>query len=160
MPITNSSADFLSFYAAFCLFVRTLPIDFALLGRKRKYIKSKMTGKFIGKQTLIAAVRDQFLSFATFPTPLPSRYRLLLKGFLVVTERKYKIYHLFNWRKKCVSKLIFSNKAVKNFDNHQRIDKKRWFSFTRLQRISTSILLTRETIRYKKRFSYCQQLYY
>jgi hypothetical protein len=28
-------------FAAFCLFVRTLPIDFALLGRKRKYIKSK-----------------------------------------------------------------------------------------------------------------------
>ncbi len=71
---------FLSFYAAFCLFVRTLPIDFALLGRKRKYIKSKTTGKFKGKQTLIAAVRDQFLSFATFPTPLPPRYRLPLKG--------------------------------------------------------------------------------
>jgi hypothetical protein len=64
---------FLSFYAAFGLFVRTLPIDFALLGRKRKYIKSKTTGKFKGKQTLNAAVRDQFLSFATFPTPLPSR---------------------------------------------------------------------------------------
>jgi hypothetical protein len=31
--------------AAFCIFVRTLPIDFALLGRKRKYIKSKTTAK-------------------------------------------------------------------------------------------------------------------
>jgi hypothetical protein len=33
------------------------PIDFALLGRKRKYIKSKTTAKLKGKQTSIAAVR-------------------------------------------------------------------------------------------------------
>jgi hypothetical protein len=44
-PSLNLQPIFLSFYAAFCLFVRTLPIDFALLGRKRKYIKSKTTGK-------------------------------------------------------------------------------------------------------------------
>jgi hypothetical protein len=61
-------------FTAFCLFVRTLPIDFALLGRKRKYKKSKTTAKLNGKKTSIAAVRDQFLSFATFPTPLLSRY--------------------------------------------------------------------------------------
>jgi hypothetical protein len=32
-------------FAAVCLFVMTLPIHFALLGRKRKYIKSKTTAK-------------------------------------------------------------------------------------------------------------------
>jgi hypothetical protein len=45
-------------FAAFCLFVRTLPIDFALLGRKRKYIKSQTTAKLTEKKTSIAAVRD------------------------------------------------------------------------------------------------------
>jgi hypothetical protein len=64
--------------AAFCLFIRTLPIDFALLGRKRKYIKQETTVKLKGQQTSIAVVRDQFLSFATFPTLLLSRYRLSL----------------------------------------------------------------------------------
>ncbi len=65
--------------------LRLLPIRqdiaycIALLGRKRKYIKLKTTGKLKGKQTLIPKVRDQFLSFATFPTPLPSRYRLPLR---------------------------------------------------------------------------------
>ena len=43
-------------FAAFCIFVRTLPIDFALLGRKRKYIKSKTTAKLTEKRTSIAAV--------------------------------------------------------------------------------------------------------
>jgi hypothetical protein len=76
IPILNSKADFFTIYAAFCLFVRTLPIDFALLGRKRKYIKSKTTRKLKGKQTLIAAVRDHFLPFA--PSSLLSRYRLPL----------------------------------------------------------------------------------
>jgi hypothetical protein len=65
-------------FAAFCLFVMTLPIDFALLGRKQKYV-SKITAKLKGIQTLIAVVRDQFLSFATFPIPLLSRYRLPLR---------------------------------------------------------------------------------
>ncbi len=42
----NYSADFFHSlqrqqFAAFCLFVRTLPIDFALLGRKRKYVRQK-----------------------------------------------------------------------------------------------------------------------
>ncbi len=39
-------------FAAFCLFVRTLPLNFALLGRKRKYIKSKTTAKLKGKKNL------------------------------------------------------------------------------------------------------------
>ena len=64
--------------AAFRLFGKTLPIHFALLGRKRKYVKSKKTAKLKGKQTSIAAVRGHFLSFATFPTPILSRYRLPL----------------------------------------------------------------------------------
>ncbi len=44
-------------YAAFCLFGRTMPNHFALLGRKRKYVKSKTTAKLKGKRTSIAAVR-------------------------------------------------------------------------------------------------------
>jgi hypothetical protein len=74
IPNLNSSADFFNSlwrqFATFCLFVRTLPIDFALLGWKRKYIKSKTTVKLKGKQTSIAAVRDQFLSFAGLPDTL------------------------------------------------------------------------------------------
>jgi hypothetical protein len=44
-------------FAAFCLFVRSLPIDFALQ-QKQKYIKSKSTAKLREKKTSIAAVRD------------------------------------------------------------------------------------------------------
>ena len=44
--------------AAFRLFVRTLPIHFALLGRKQKDVKSKTTAKLKEKRTSIAAVRD------------------------------------------------------------------------------------------------------
>jgi hypothetical protein len=36
----------------------------------------KTTAKLTAKRTSIAAVRDQFLSFATFPTHVLSRYRL------------------------------------------------------------------------------------
>jgi hypothetical protein len=61
MPILSSSADLFHSpwrqqFAAFCLFVRTLPIDFALLGRKRKYIKIKTTAKFKAKRTSIATI--------------------------------------------------------------------------------------------------------
>jgi hypothetical protein len=73
---TNSSLRFAYRY-------RTSPIDFALLGRKQKCIKSKTTAKLKGKKISIAAVRDQFLSFATFQTPLFSRYRLPLSGVKV-----------------------------------------------------------------------------
>jgi hypothetical protein len=40
---------------AFPLFGRTSPIHFALLGRKRKYVKLKKTAKLIEKRTSIAA---------------------------------------------------------------------------------------------------------
>ncbi len=65
--------------AVFRLFVRTLPIHFALLGRKRKYIKSKTTAKLKEKRTSIAAVRDILRMFDTFPNPLLSRCRLPLQ---------------------------------------------------------------------------------
>ncbi len=62
-----------------CLFVRTLPIHFALLGQKRKYIKSKTTAKLIEKRTSIGAVRDKMGQIDTFLTPLLSGCRLPLK---------------------------------------------------------------------------------
>jgi hypothetical protein len=64
--------------AAFRLFGRTLPIHFALLGRKRKYLKSKTTAKLIEKITSIATVRDKLEQYDTFPNPLLSRCRLPL----------------------------------------------------------------------------------
>ncbi len=66
--------------AAFRLFGTPLPIHFTLLGRKRKYIKSKTTARLIEKRTSIAAVRDKLGQFDTFPTPLLSRGRLPKKG--------------------------------------------------------------------------------
>jgi hypothetical protein len=45
-------------FVAFCLFGRTLPNNFALLGRKRKYIKSKTKAKLTEKRTSMNAVRD------------------------------------------------------------------------------------------------------
>jgi hypothetical protein len=69
--------------AAFRLFVRTLPIHFALLGRKRKYIKSQTTAQLKEKRTSTAAVRDILRMFDTFPTPLLSRCRLpLMTAFM------------------------------------------------------------------------------
>jgi hypothetical protein len=61
MPILSSSADLFHSlwrqkFAAFCLFVRTLPIAFALMGRKRKYIKIKTTAKLKAKRTSIATI--------------------------------------------------------------------------------------------------------
>ncbi len=64
--------------AAFHLFGRTLPIHFALLGRERKYVKSKTTAKLIEKRTRIAAVLGKLGQFDTFPTHLLSRCRLPL----------------------------------------------------------------------------------
>ncbi len=55
--------------AAFRLFGRTLPINFALLGRKRKYIKSKTTAKLTEKKTSIAAVPDKLGQIDTLLTP-------------------------------------------------------------------------------------------
>jgi hypothetical protein len=65
--------------AAFRLFGKTLPIHFALLGRKRKYVKSKKTAKLKGKQTSIAAVRAKLGQIGTFQTPLLSHCRLPLR---------------------------------------------------------------------------------
>jgi hypothetical protein len=65
--------------AAFCLFVRTLPIDFALLGKTRNILKSKTTAKLKEKKTSIASVRDPLRTFAIFSAPLLSYYRLPLK---------------------------------------------------------------------------------
>jgi hypothetical protein len=75
---SSNEKETLQVITAFCLFVRTLPIYFALVGRKRKYIKLKTTTKLKGKQTSISAAQCQFLSFATFLTPFGSRYRLPL----------------------------------------------------------------------------------
>ena len=91
MPILSSSADLFHSpwwqFAAFCLFVRTLPIDFALLGRKRKSIKIKTTAKLKAKRTSIATIWYLCRTYATFPTLLFSHYRLPLRN-------KNKIQHL------------------------------------------------------------------
>jgi hypothetical protein len=65
--------------AAFRLFGKTLPIHFALLGRKRKYVKSKKRAELKGKQTSIAAVRAKLGQIGTFQTPLLSHCRLPLR---------------------------------------------------------------------------------
>jgi hypothetical protein len=54
--------------AAFCLLVRTSPIDFALFGGTGNRLKLKTTTKL--KQTSIAMVRDPLPTFAIFLTPL------------------------------------------------------------------------------------------
>ncbi len=66
--------------AAFRLLGRTLPIYFALLGRKRKQIKSKATAKLIEKRTSIAAVPAELGQIDTFLTPILSHCRLPLKA--------------------------------------------------------------------------------
>jgi hypothetical protein len=63
---------------AFRLFCRTSPIHFALLGRKRKYVKLKTTAKLIEKRTLIAAVRAKLGQIGTFLTPVLSHCGLPL----------------------------------------------------------------------------------
>ncbi len=45
-----------------------------------KRSKSKMAARYREKRTLITTVRDQYLSSATFPTPLIFHYPLPLKG--------------------------------------------------------------------------------
>jgi hypothetical protein len=56
-----------------------MPIHFALLGRKQKYLKSKTTAKLRKKRTSIAAVRAKLGQFDIFQTPLLSGCRLPLK---------------------------------------------------------------------------------
>jgi hypothetical protein len=66
--------------AAFRLFIRTLPIHFALLGRNRKYIKSKTTAKLKEKehQSPRSETYCECLTFSR--TPLLSRCRLPFSG--------------------------------------------------------------------------------
>ncbi len=78
----NFKKETLQVIAEFCPFVRTSPIHFALLGRKRKYIKSETTAKLIEKRTSIAAVPDKLGQIDTFLTPLLSGCRLPLKPSL------------------------------------------------------------------------------
>jgi hypothetical protein len=82
--------------------LRTSPIHFALLGRKRKYIKSKTTAKLIEKRTSIAAVRDKLGQIDTFLTPLfwlPTTVKLsfLKAGFgCHYTDEKELMYIKFS----------------------------------------------------------------
>ncbi len=92
IPIPNDLADFFHSlwrqqFAEFCLFVRTLPIDFALLVRKWKYVKSKTTAKLKGKQTSIAAVWAKLGQIDTFQTPhcrLPLTFTNLGSGWIAI----------------------------------------------------------------------------
>jgi hypothetical protein len=91
---------------AFRLFVRTLPIHFALLGQKQKYIKSKTTAKLKEKRTSIAAVRDILRVFDTFPNPLLSHCRLPLKVLSSLKRGGSRGIHLnlydFVYNRKCI----------------------------------------------------------
>jgi hypothetical protein len=64
---------------AFRLFGRTLPIHFAFLEQKRKYVKLKTTAKLIEKQTSIAEVRAKLGQIGIFLTPVLSHCQLPLK---------------------------------------------------------------------------------
>jgi hypothetical protein len=64
---------------AFRLFGRTSPIHFALLGRKRKYVKLKTTANLIEEQTSIAKVRAKLGQIGIFLTPVLSHCQLSLK---------------------------------------------------------------------------------
>jgi hypothetical protein len=64
--------------AAFRLIGTTMPIHFALLGRKRKNMKSKTMAKLREKRTSIAVVRAKLGQFDTFHNPLLSHCRLPL----------------------------------------------------------------------------------
>jgi hypothetical protein len=69
----------LQVFVVFCLIVRTSPIHFALLGRKRKYIKSKTTAKLVRQTNLDRrGLRPiPIICHLLDPPPL-SRYRLPL----------------------------------------------------------------------------------
>ncbi len=48
-------------------------------------IKSKMAARYRDKHTSITTVRDQYLSYATFPTPLIFHYPLPLTSAFTLT---------------------------------------------------------------------------
>jgi hypothetical protein len=52
LRLLQKKKETLQVFAAFCLIVRTSPIHFVLLGRKRKYIKSKTTAKLVRQTNL------------------------------------------------------------------------------------------------------------
>jgi hypothetical protein len=68
-PIGNAHYKGGKKLAAFRQFGKTMPIHFALLRRKRKYVKSKTVAKLREKQTWIAAVRAKLGQFDIFQTP-------------------------------------------------------------------------------------------
>ncbi len=70
--------------ATFCLFMRTSPINFDLLGGNGNTLKSKTTAKLREKRISLAAVRDILWTFGTFLTSLLSRYRLPLRNHKIV----------------------------------------------------------------------------
>ncbi len=70
-------------------------IGICCIERERKYNLSKMAAKLKDERTYIITVRDEFLSFATFPTPLRSHYLLSLK----VGKRETIILSSWNLRK-------------------------------------------------------------
>ncbi len=79
--------------AAFRLFVRTLQIHYALLGRKRKYIKSKTTAKLKEKRTSIAAVRGcprHIVNVWHFPEPPSLSLPTTLKVRSFQRDRSYE----------------------------------------------------------------------
>jgi hypothetical protein len=63
----------------FCLFMGTLPFNLASLGVNGNFHRTKINGKIKDKRTSIDTVRDQYPTYAIFPTPLSSNYRLPLR---------------------------------------------------------------------------------
>ncbi len=68
-------------FAAPVLIDRSMTNFSARVGGNGKRIKSKMAARYKEKRTSITTVRDQYLSSATFPTPLIFHYPLPLTVF-------------------------------------------------------------------------------
>jgi hypothetical protein len=66
----------------------SMTIHSAGVSGKGNRINSQMAAKLKEKRTSITTVRDQFLSFATFPTPLLSHYPLPLRAPRTPVEGK------------------------------------------------------------------------
>jgi hypothetical protein len=63
-------------FAAFCLFMGTLPKNCGLLSGKGKTLKLKTTSKLKDKRTWIPKVRGLYRMYGTFLNSLGSHYRL------------------------------------------------------------------------------------
>ncbi len=92
--------------AAFCLIGRTFPIHFALLGRKRKYVKSKTTAKLREKRTSNAAVNVWHLSDPP-SFSLPTTFKTIVID-LKVTLMSFKLQ---NHRSTYVRKTLFHRRC-------------------------------------------------